>query len=63
MLGKRKKEKKGASKDTAPGPDPERLKIDGDWKDAVKKALETPPPCESDDDQEEQRENDVKNSS
>ncbi len=41
----------------------DRLKIDGDWKDAVKKALETPPPCESDDDQEEQRENDVKNSS
>ncbi|MCA9281713.1 MAG: hypothetical protein KDA30_06710 [Phycisphaerales bacterium] len=22
-----------------PGPDPERLKIDGDWKDAVKESL------------------------
>ena len=26
-----------------PGPEPERLKIDADWKDSVKKALETPP--------------------
>jgi len=27
-----------------PGPEPERLKIDGDWKDAVKKALNKPKP-------------------
>lgn len=33
------------------GPEPERLKIDADWKDAVKKAVNTPPPKdESDDD-------------
>ena len=33
-----------------PGPEPERLKIDGDWKDNVKKAVNTPPPKEEDDD-------------
>lgn len=27
-----------------PGPDAERLKIDGDWKDATKRALEAQPP-------------------
>ena len=27
-----------------PGPEPDRLKIDGDWKDAVKKALNKPRP-------------------
>lgn len=26
------------------GPEPERLKIDGDWEDAVKKALDAKPP-------------------
>lgn len=28
----------------SPGPDPERLKIEGDWKDAVRKALEVERP-------------------
>ena len=27
-----------------PGPDAERLKIDSDWKDATKRALEAKPP-------------------
>jgi hypothetical protein len=27
------------SKKKQPGPDPERLKIEGDWEDAVKKAM------------------------
>ena len=29
-----------------PGPEPDRLKIDGDWEDAVKKALSKPRPAE-----------------
>ncbi len=29
-----------------PGPEPERLKIDGDWEDAVKKAMGRPKPAE-----------------
>lgn len=29
---------------TARGPKPEHLKIEGDWEDAVKKALTKPPP-------------------
>lgn len=29
-----------------PGPEPERLKIDGDWEDAVKEALNKPKPAE-----------------
>ncbi len=29
-----------------PGPEPERLIIEGDWKDAVKKALHKTPPAE-----------------
>lgn len=29
-----------------PGPEPERLKIEGDWEDAIKKALKTPRPPE-----------------
>lgn len=28
----------------APGPEPERLQIDGDWEDAVRDALKKPPP-------------------
>ena len=28
-----------------PGPDPETLKIEGDWEDAVRKALRKPPPA------------------
>ena len=35
-----KQSKKGAKKR---GPDAERLKIDGAWKDAVKKAMQAPP--------------------
>lgn len=35
-------------KNKAPGPEPERLKIDSDWKDAVKKAVNTPPPKDED---------------
>ena len=31
-----------------PGPQPERLKINGDWKDAVKRAVNTPPPENTD---------------
>lgn len=31
-----------------PGPEPERLKIDGPWGDAVKKALDAPPPQDDD---------------
>jgi len=27
-----------------PGPKPDRLKVDGDWEDAVKKALQAPKP-------------------
>jgi hypothetical protein len=27
-----------------PGPDPERLKVEGDWEEAVRKALSKPPP-------------------
>ncbi len=27
-----------------PGPEPERVKIDGDWTDAMKKAMEKEPP-------------------
>jgi hypothetical protein len=29
-----------------PGPEPERLKIDGDWEDAAKKALEKKRPAD-----------------
>lgn len=36
--------KKPQKNDRRFGPKPERLKIDGDWRDAVKRALEKPPP-------------------
>ena len=29
-----------------PGPEPERLKIEGDWEDAMKRAMEKPKPAE-----------------
>ena len=29
-----------------PGPDPERLKIDGDWEDAMKRALKVEKPAD-----------------
>lgn len=31
-------------KKTPPGPEPERVRIDGDWEDAVKRALKKPRP-------------------
>ena len=33
-------------KKITPGPEADRLKIDGDWKSAVKKALNKPKPAE-----------------
>ena len=27
-----------------PGPEPERLKIEGDWEEAIKQGLKAPPP-------------------
>jgi len=33
-----------SDKNPRPGPKPDRLKIDGDWEDAVKKALDKRPP-------------------
>jgi hypothetical protein len=33
-------------KPARPGPQPESLKIEGDWKNAVKKAIRTPKPAE-----------------
>ena len=41
------------------GPDPERLKIDGDWEDAVKKALKTPSSKSDDAKQQEDSEDDA----
>lgn len=32
--------------DRKPGPDADRLKIEGDWEDAVKRALKKPQPIE-----------------
>ena len=34
---------KTAKSQGSPGPDPERIKIDGDWEDAVKRAVDVPP--------------------
>lgn len=35
-----------AKEQANPGPDPDRLKIDGDWKDAIGKALDKEKPPE-----------------
>jgi len=40
-MSKGKRQVSGKKK---PGPKPERLKINGDWEDAVKKALKRKPP-------------------
>jgi hypothetical protein len=37
--------KKARKRKAQPGPTPETLKIEGDWKDAVKKALRKTPPA------------------
>lgn len=44
MKKRKTKEKKPAL--VSPGPKPEVLKIDGDWRDAVKKSLEKKKPPE-----------------
>ena len=44
--------KKNRERGEKTGPKPEHLKIDGDWKDAVKKAVNTPPPKDDGDEQE-----------
>ena len=42
--------KKPESDKKKPGPEPEHLKIDGDWKEAVKKVIKSPPDAEEGDD-------------
>lgn len=37
---------KDADKKKKPGPDPDHLKLEGDWEDAMKKALEKKRPKE-----------------
>ena len=41
------------TKQNKPGPEPERLKIEGDWEDAVKKAIEAHPPSAPEDESDE----------
>ena len=49
---------KPKNKPAQPGPTAERLKIDADWKDAVKKAVKTPPPKDDGDDEAEEQSSD-----
>ena len=39
-----KNKKRGELKNNKSGPKADRLKLDGDWKEAVKKGLQKPPP-------------------
>jgi hypothetical protein len=38
------KHDQGTKKKRPRGPEPERLKVEGEWEDAVKTALKKPPP-------------------
>ena len=42
----KKKKPKAAKKPQQPGPKPDLLKIEGDWRDAVKKSLEKKKPAD-----------------
>lgn len=50
--------KRSQTNEKTSGPEPERVKIEGDWKDVVKKAMDTPPPENGDDTETEEHKND-----